>query len=99
MDVNQFQAAVVAWGAAATTLIAVLLGIALALRSALNQLTTKNAANMATIAAVSTTVQQHEKALNGDLTPRIEAIADQRIAVHRRPGDTTIPTGPTAPPA
>jgi hypothetical protein len=98
LDANQFQAAVLAWGAAVSSLIAVLLGIALAVRSALAQLTAKNAANTAQIAAVSTTVQHHEKALNGELAPRIEAIADQRIALHRRKGDVTTPIGPTAVP-
>jgi len=98
LDANQFQAAVLAWGAAVSSLIAVLLGIALAVRSAIAQLTAKSAANTAQIAAVSTTVQHHEKALNGDLTPRMEAIADTRISMHRRATDGPAPVAPTAAP-
>ena len=91
MDPNQFQAAVLAWGAAVTSLIGVLLAIALAVRSALAQVTAKQADTLATVAAVSTTVSQHDKALNGELTPRVEAIVDKRIALHRRPGDPPVP--------
>lgn len=98
MDPTQFQGAVLAWGAAVTTLIGVLLGIALAVRSALAQLTAKTADTMAKVAAVATTVEHHETALNGALTPRIEAIADQRIAAHRRPGDIAAPVGATSAP-
>lgn len=90
MDAHQFQAAVLAWGAAATTLIAVLLGIALAVRSALNQLMARNVSNAAKLAAVETTIAHHEIALNGGMTERIAAIADQRIAAYRRSGD--LPT-------
>jgi hypothetical protein len=91
MDATQFQAAFLAWASAATVCIAALvaLGIALikgagSLRNALHQTDTA-------VAAVVATAAVHERQLNGDLTPRIEAIADQRIAAHRRPGDTTAP--------
>jgi hypothetical protein len=100
VDATQFQAAVLAWGAAATTLIGVLVALGLALRGAVAQLTAKHVENATAIASVTAVAATHERQLNGDLTPRIEAIADQRIAVHRRPGDTAFPVGPTsAPPA
>lgn len=99
VDATQFQAAVLAWGAAVTTLIGVLLALGLAVRSAIGQLTAKHVENAKAIATVAATAATHERQLNGDLTPRIEAIADQRIAVHRRPGDSTAPIGPTSAPS
>lgn len=91
MDATQFQAAALAYGSAATITIGVLVGVVIALikgfgsiRDALHQTDTA-------VAAVTATTAIHERQLNGDLTPRIEAIADQRIAAHRRPGDTTGP--------
>lgn len=91
MDANQFQGAVVAWGAAITTLIGVLLGIALAVRSALIQLMKGHTENVAAVAAVNTQLANHEQALNGGLNTRIQVIADQRITEHRRPTDIIPP--------
>lgn len=94
MDATQFQAAFLAWASAATVCIGALVGVGLALRSGIEKLRASTTANATAIAAVSTTVDHHEKALNGDLTPRVEAIADQRIALHRRPGDAPTPAAP-----
>jgi len=91
MDANQFQGFVVAWGAALTTLIGVLLGLALAVRSAVAQLFTAHAANATALAAVQTQSAVHEEKLNGSLEPRIAAVVDTRISEHRRPGDNPTP--------
>ncbi len=96
MDANQFQGAVLAWGSAATVCIGVLVGLAIALVKGIGSVREALHKTDTAVAAVVATAAVHERQLNGDLTPRIAAIADQRIAAHRRPGDTTEPVA--APP-
>jgi len=99
LDANQFQAAVLAWGSAATVTIGVLVALAIALIKGINSIRDASVANATAVAAVAVKTEVHEKALNGDLVPRVEAIADQRIALHRRPGDAPPPVGPTSAPS
>lgn len=87
MDANQFQTGVVAWCSAATVSIAAITGVVLAMRSAVNKVTAAVLVHTAAIATVTTSVAHVEKAVNGDLAPRVAAIADERIAAHRRPTD------------
>jgi len=96
LDANQFQGAVVAWGSAATVAISVLVALVITLVKAYGSIRASLADNVAQLAAVAVKTDVHEKALNGDLVPRVEAIADQRIALHRRPGDIATPSGPTS---
>jgi hypothetical protein len=98
LDANQFQGAVLAWGSAATVTIGVLVALAVALVKGVNSIRDATVANATAVAAVAVKTDVHEKALNGALKPQIEAIADQRIALHRRPGDVATPVGPTAAP-
>jgi hypothetical protein len=96
MDANQFQGAVIAWASAATVTISTLVALVIVLVKAYASIREALATNVAAITAVSVKTEVHEKALNGELVPRIAAVADQRIAAHRRPGDTIPPAPPVA---
>lgn len=87
MDAAQFQGAVIAWSSALTVAIGAVVGVALAVRSAVEKIRDAVAANGVAVAALSVTAAVHERQLNGELAPRIEAVVDKRIAIHRRPGD------------
>jgi uncharacterized membrane protein YciS (DUF1049 family) len=91
MDANQFQTFVVAWGTAITTLIAVLLAVGLAFKSAVTRLFNLHGQNTLAIAAVTATTAAHDTQLNGALDARIQASVDARIAQHRRPSDNPSP--------
>lgn len=88
MDANQFQALVIAWGASLTTLIGVVLGLALALRGAISQIFTQHGKNAVAIAQLATQSAVHAEQLNGSLVPRIQQIVDSSISQHHRAADT-----------
>jgi hypothetical protein len=98
MDATQFQAAFLAWASAATVCIAALVALAITAIKGVASVRAATVANATAVAGVSAKTDVHERQLNGDLTPRIEAVVDSRISQHRRPGDNAAPVGPTAAP-
>lgn len=88
MDATQFQAAFLAWASAATVCIAALVALGIALIKGIHSLQAALHTTDTAVAAVTATTATHERQLNGDMTPRIEAVVDSRISQHRRPGDT-----------
>lgn len=91
MDANQFQTFVVAWGTALTTLIAVGVGLGVALRAGLIKVFGLHGQNASAIAEVTRVVAGHDVALNGALDARIKASVDACIAQRRRSADTMPP--------
>ena len=90
MDATTFQAGFLAWASAATVCIAALVALGIALIKGINSVRDALHTTDTAVAAVVATAATHERQLNGDLTPRIEAVVDSRISQHRRPGDAAI---------